>query len=747
MNSSAANFNLRRLSRHLVVATGLLSVSLLNFSAATAEPLIDKTLVVWAKPANLEQRGSGTLSILEADAFDSIVLAEVREGVWMPGSDHFHRTNTDQADWPQESAMEMVCVAIVYQGNSIRLYRDFKLVSEYAIDAPRAFGRGMYITLGNRHASRGFFAGEIEEARVYDRALTAEEIGTLTPAPAGDPKTQVGEPFALWTFEDGTANEEMGRVKQCTLKNGGHVKNGRLVLDGVDDLLGRGYASLVPRRERYAETLDEQLGQLNNDEQLRRFAASRKELSSDRHRPLYHYVNPEGRLNDPNGLCFWQGRWHLFYQAYPPEDPRQHWGHAVSDDLIRWRDLPLAIYPDPERCCFSGATLVEDDRVIAMYHGTEVGNMVAISKDPLLLNWDKVTGQAVIPIRAPDGSPLPYRVFDPCIWKKDGMYYSLSGGTLPEGPAGKRIRANFLLRSEDLTRWEYLHPFVEDDRFTLVGDDGACPYFWPIGDRHILLFFSHMSGGQYLLGDYDQQRDKFIVTAHGKFNFGASNPAGVHAPSAAPDGKDGVIVIFNMNPAKPTEGWNQIMTLPRRLTLAKNRDDLSIEPAGNIESLRGSKRHLGSRNLPANREIVLEDVHGNAMELVAEINPKGSQMVELNVLRSPNKEEYTRIAFFRDRGFRGQSLITIDSSYSSISPDVRSRAPETASLAFGREETLKLRVFIDRSVVEVFVNGKQCLALRVYPEREDSVGVSLRSQGQEAELRSLDAWQMRNIYQ
>ena len=122
-------------------------------------------------------------------------------------------------------------------------------------------------------------------------------------------------------------------------------------------------------------------------------------------------------------------------------------------------------------------------------------------------------------------------------------------------------------------------------------------------------------------------------------------------------------------------------------------------------------------------------------------------MVEMNVFRSPNKEEFTRIAFFKGRGYRGKSLITIDSSYSSLLPDVRSRAPETASVALGKDEPLKLRVFVDRSVVEVFVNGKQCVAMRVYPGREDSVGVSLRAQGREATLKSLDAWQMENIYE
>jgi beta-fructofuranosidase len=509
--------------------------------------------------------------------------------------------------------------------------------------------------------------------------------------------------------------------------------------------------SLVPQFH-FSDTLEEQRAELADNPLMARFAVSRETLAADRYRPTYHYVNPEHWLNDPNGLCFWQGRWHLFYQAYPPEDPRQHWGHAVSDDLIHWEDLPYAIYPNPEDCCYSGSALVDGDRTIAMYHGTGVGNMVAVSSDPLLLNWEKVTGEAVIPLMNPDGSEPPYSVFDPCIWKKDGAYYALSGGRLATGPGGKPVRANFLFRSEDLATWEYLHPFAEDDSLTLLGDDGACPYFWPIGDQHILAFFSHMSGGQYLLGDYDTARDKFMVTNHGKFNFGAYSPGGVHAPSAAPDGED-VIVIFNMNDAKPTEGWNQIMSLPRRLSL-RSRDEISQEPAGDIESLRGEHTHVGKMLLPANEEVVLEGISGNAMEITATIAAKELPMVEMNVLRSPGREEFTRIAFFRDRGYlnRGhregprQSLISIDTSFSSTAADVMSRAPEAAPVNVEPDEDVTLRVFIDRSVVEVFVNG-QCVAVRVYPDREDSVGVSLRSQGQDAELLSLDAWQVKSIYE
>src|SRR5690606_23571180 len=118
-----------------------------------------------------------------------------------------------------------------------------------------------------------------------------------------------------------------------------------------------------PTRRSSDLTLEEQEAQLKDNPLMKRFAESRKRLAADRHRPLYHFVSPESTLNDPNGLCFWNGKWHLFYQGYPPEDRRQHWGHAVSDDLIHWRDLPYAIYPSPERAVFSGATWVEDNRV------------------------------------------------------------------------------------------------------------------------------------------------------------------------------------------------------------------------------------------------------------------------------------------------------------------------------------------------------------------------------------------------
>lgn len=543
------------------------------------------------------------------------------------------------------------------------------------------------------------------------------------------------------------------------------------VLYGQDKLPD--YTSKVPKFV-YSNTLAEQETQLKTNPLILRFAESRKRQAFDQYRPIYHFVSPESTLNDPNGLCFWQGNWHIFYQGYPSEDRRQHWGHAISKDLIHWKDLPYAIYPGPERAVFSGSSFVDGSRVIAMYHGTEVGNMVAISDDPLLLNWKKTTTEgAAIPLTIKAGFPLPYSVFDPFIWEKDGVYYSLSAGKTPKGPGGRQVATGYLFRSIDLVNWQYVHEFVENDRFTLIGDDYACPYFWPIGTRYIMNFFSHMSGGQYLLGDYDTKNDKFIATAGGKYNFGPSNPSGVHAPSATPDGKGGVIIIFNMNPGKPTGEWNQIFTLPRRLTLV-GENEIAQEPAGDIESLHGDYQKVAPMKLPANKEITFKNIKGNAMEINLEIDPKDAPAIVLNVLRSPGKEEYTQITFLKERGMgpgrdyhfgeiakiQGldgaplappaqpvrKSLISIESSFSSLHPDVRPRGSETGPFVLNKDETLKLRIFIDKSVVEVFANGKQCVAVRVYPSRDDSVGFSIRSQGQESDLKSLEAWQMNSIY-
>lgn len=513
--------------------------------------------------------------------------------------------------------------------------------------------------------------------------------------------------------------------------------------------------SKLPQRV-YSNTLKGQIEELKVDPQIKFFRENRLKLSKDPYRPIYHFSSPESILHDPNGLCYWQGKWHLFYQYLPEEDFRQHWGHAVSEDLIHWEDLPVALYPAPEKMVYSGATLVEEDRVIAMYNGVGIGTMVAVSNDPLLLNWKKIAIPAITNI-SEDGKRLPFHVGDANIWKVDSVYYAVTGGgRKATGPGGIRMRENYLFSSNNLIDWVPRHEFMVNERFLLPGDDAACPYFWPIGDQYIFFLYSHMTGGQYLIGDYDKEKQLFYPTQHGKSNFMSFLPGGVHAPSAFPEGQGGVVTLFNMHQGKKTPGWRGMITLPRRFSLTSERN-LKIEPHENVKSLRETNKSLKNIPLKKNKEVVLPGIIGNAYELLLEIDLKDCPMFELNVLRSPDKEEYTSIKFFKDRGFplenqnpklkgRFQSIVSVETAYSSILPDVKSRAPEVAPVVLDEDETLKLHVFVDKSIIEVFVNNRQALAVRVYPGLKNSTRVSLRAQGADAELINLDFWQMKSIY-
>ncbi|MEM9283332.1 MAG: GH32 C-terminal domain-containing protein, partial [Verrucomicrobiota bacterium] len=137
-------------------------------------------------------------------------------------------------------------------------------------------------------------------------------------------------------------------------------------------------------------------------------------------------------------------------------------------------------------------------------------------------------------------------------------------------------------------------------------------------------------------------------------------------------------------------------------------------------------------------------------------------LLELKVLRSPNDEEYTRVLFYPQSGYKlkhgvrrdrqqrvyTHGTLSIDTSRSSVLPLALARPPETAPvlLETNKPAPVTLRVFVDRSIIEVFVNDRQCASVRVYPGREDSVGVSLKAVGNHARLMSLDAWQMKNVW-
>ena len=222
----------------------------------------------------------------------------------------------------------------------------------------------------------------------------------------------------------------------------------------------------------------------------------RQQIAADPYRPLYHFSAPANYLGDPNGIIFWKGKYHLFYQYNPDgafdNSRRMHWGHAVSKDLVHWGDLPIALAPTPDgpdrSGCWSGGAVNNNGVPTLIYYGHPDGNCIATSDDDLI-SWEKHPENPVIPYPLEgDG----WRPFDPCAWQEGDMWLSLSGGKL-EGIGDTA----FLCQSKDLLNWEYLHPFYISELDKAPESDCAVPDFFPLGDRHMLLFASHERGVQY----------------------------------------------------------------------------------------------------------------------------------------------------------------------------------------------------------------------------------------------------------
>ena len=280
----------------------------------------------------------------------------------------------------------------------------------------------------------------------------------------------------------------------------------------------------------------------------------------------------------------------------------------------------------------------------------------------------------------------------------------------------------------------------------------------------MLLWFNHPHGAMYQIGTYDRQKQeqKFVGEYHGQMQYGSVKLGSLHAPSAFSDSSASCISIFNVSENRKHRGWEGTMTMPRHLSLHKDYlaehtskkgfrnffSPLQIKPPAGLESLRFNPVKIGAMNLVANQETLIPEVKGKAMEIEAVIDPRRAREVELRVLRSPDGSEQTKIRFFMQGWQRNKNAraLSIDVSEASLSPDVLARPPETGLVYLEDNELLHLRVFVDRSIIEVFANERQCLTIRAYPTREDSTGISLIARGSEAKLVSLSAWQMRSIW-
>ncbi|WP_077610286.1 glycoside hydrolase family 32 protein [Clostridium sp. Marseille-P2415] len=320
-------------------------------------------------------------------------------------------------------------------------------------------------------------------------------------------------------------------------------------------------------------------------------------VKNGRMRQHYHFMPQTGWLNDPNGLIYFRGKYHFFFQHNPYSAfwDSMHWGHAVSDDMLHWEYLPLALVPSEtydnhqRGGCFSGSAVEHDGKLFLMFTGTtnegkgfEQTQCIAYSEDGI--HFEKYEGNPVL--TAPEGIPAD-QFRDPKVWKHGDTYYMVCG-------ASRDNRAQALLyRSKDMFHWTFFNVLAESR-----GEWGhmwECPDFYPMGDKYVLTF-SPMGAGEhtsvYLVGDFDYETGKFNYYISGEIDWGFD----YYAPQSflAPDGRRIIVGWANEWEWMPLwkdwgptykEGWCGSFNIPREVRMMED-GTLQFLPIAEVETMR-----------------------------------------------------------------------------------------------------------------------------------------------------------------
>jgi beta-fructofuranosidase len=452
-------------------------------------------------------------------------------------------------------------------------------------------------------------------------------------------------------------------------------------------------------------------------------------LAADPHRPQYHLLPAANWMNDPNGPIYWQGKYHMFYQ-YNPNGAfwgDMHWAHAVSEDMLHWKHLPMALAPTPggpdKDGVFSGCVVIDNGGVTAIYTGVNPETQCIATSGGDLTGWKKFAGNPVI--GAPPAGLEATGFRDPAVWKEADTWLMAVGSGF-RGKGG----AVLLYESKDLRRWSYLHPLVTGSMRAGAsakdpvdsGEMWECPDFFPLGGKHLLIVSTERLV-KYLLGGYTDRY--FHAETTGGIDFGSYYAARTMTNTGGRRILWGWLTEGRTVEAQRAAGWSGVMSLPRELSLRGSQ--VQMRPAAEVRTLRGKR--MGT------------DAAGDCLEIQAQIDPGDAGQAGLRLRAALDGSEQTLVYYDRE-----QRLLAVDRSHSS-SDRSADRGMQSGPFLLDRGEPLRLHIFLDGSVIEIFANDRFCLTARVYPVGPRSTGIGLHSSGGTAKMASFEAWEMRPISQ
>ena len=447
-------------------------------------------------------------------------------------------------------------------------------------------------------------------------------------------------------------------------------------------------------------------------------------------RPVYHFRPPAQWMNDICGAIYYKGYYHVFYQYNPFSGDRWGddytlWAHARSKDLVYWEDLPWSFLPMKDRGeqrCNSGCiTLDGSGKPMIFYTYVPTGGGLPRQQwgvtplDDDLIEWDRIKDEPLMAVGI-NGVPAETNRgwSDPFVFRRAGrtfVTFKSCDGLVCEA------------RDKELTEWKYVGK--------MEGVDGECPNFFPLDDKWVMIRSTRPVS--YIVGDFDAQTVSFTKgAAEGvmDYGFGKHPPEdrswtrGLYGTNAFADKNGRRILLGWICGFKPKRGWNGCMSLPRVLTLDKDHN-LVQTPAPDLEKLRGKHHKIGELRLDSEAKR-LDDVNGDAMEIRARFVAGDADAFGLKVRQSEDGKDAVTIRY-------ADGKLNVAGTEVPLELD-------------GHSKTLTLSVFLDKSVLEVFVGGGLASVTRVEYPGEKDLGVSVFAENGSATLKSLDAWQIKPIW-
>ncbi|NOU87253.1 glycoside hydrolase family 32 protein [Paenibacillus sp. LMG 31460] len=479
-------------------------------------------------------------------------------------------------------------------------------------------------------------------------------------------------------------------------------------------------------------------------------------------RPQLHFTPRDQWMNDPNGMVFYEGEYHLFYQYHPESTVwgPMHWGHAVSQDLVHWEHLPIALAPDEHGAIFSGSVVVDKHDTsgffagksglvaIFTHHDTKPGTDLTRQRQSLAYSTDRGrtwTKYANNPVLIEEALP-DFR--DPKVF-----WFNPQQSWVMVIAAGDTIR---FYKSPNLKEWTHSGEFGvgqgSHDGVWECPDLFELPVDGDILNRRWVLIVSIGEDANFLEGSRTQcfigsfNGDTFVSEESPApllwLDHGRDNYAGV-TWSDVPEQQGRRLFIGWMNNWKyanviPTSNWRGAMTLPRELTLTAEMEGVRLlqKPIPELQAQRRGEQNWAAFEL-SNSELTV--THGDLLEIIAEF--EFDDELEFGLKLRASETEETILGYSTH-----EQLLFIDRSRSGAIDFHADFACKHSALLKAETGNMKLHIFVDRSSIEAFANdGKLVMTDQIFP-LSSSTGIKLYAKDGSVKVKSLTIHTLNSIF-